>query len=983
MEDESGSITYNYQEKEFYDACNDTDKKQIWELIVEISTNENNGVFTLLRNYCEFYHNKRNRSSHSNTNEISESYYRCPEREILNLLKSIKFYDLMKKNHLIRHQIYSSLNENEKNQILVLIPKLQNYLLPTTNCNDEMQIERKDENNKKDKSVEKDEKDEKDEKHDVMTHEKPDKTIGKQEKKKKKQEKNVPAATKLSSSQKIRQEQRSMDVKAQINNSLSAESDSFYSKCIDLVLAYYFLRCNYFFNLCSKAKQVSLEHLEKYVDYVISFRDALDFFMPYKTEQDFMFQIFENLFTVISKNVNPEYFLLYGSKFLLMNQFKSKYQKSTKPFNEQLEFIQAMVNNPRAMFVLPWGVGVGKTALLPVIAQYYMKDEFFKKKMFYCVFAGPVRDQNAAYLYRCGIPFALIVKGKNYKAMKNNGGKPLSNTIPEYMWELQPSFHCNNDSKVYPQIYIVEPEFMEYYIKYQYEIERLIRFDAVNQIVPMSMFIPNKKKRYAHLQNRFLWPDRKSFGIIIDEPDKSNEHLSYVLENLPESSFLMSATDTDLFTQNMRTSYMVRNDNEFNEHDSDSEKFNKDYPHEVITIEGKTIGVSTTLKAGFLPNSPVISPLHGVSSHSQFLRRLKKIKTNTSLQRFLSPQVFYYLIFEIIAKFNPSEKYFFQDIIQLDIRSITFTVISEKILQCMAIISENKTSDDFYRINFQFPPDIVNVYSHKSSNEYTDLLRHQMNQLFTSRSHEFLDGCLIATHNIGFFLETIDPFLSHRMQKNPNYSLSSLETMVQENESACRLAMINQQRHVMRSVEDEENALEERAEIMKRILRKIPIKQYDIFNTKSYIQKHCPHFFETNESEQCRFSDPLTLIQENNLNEDPVNWKLSLPVSTNIPEYVNLWNFFGLGCLDFSRENYLRAISNSDNGSTAYLLSDKNTAYGLNIKITHAVLTDLDPHTFLDKNAYFQMSGRVGRNNQNSTGDVLILSPLLFDHLFD
>jgi hypothetical protein len=56
-------------------------------------------------------------------------------------------------------------------------------------------------------------------------------------------------------------------------------------------------------------------------------------------------------------------------------------------------------------------------------------------------------------------------------------------------------------------------------------------------------------------------------------------------------------------------------------------------------------------------------------------------------------------------------------------------------------------------------------------------------------------------------------------------------------------------------------------------------------------------------------------------------------------------------------------------------------AYGLNLKISHAILFD-DDTAPLRTSICLQLSGRVGRIGQESTGYVYLTSPSLFNTLF-
>ena len=70
--------------------------------------------------------------------------------------------------------------------------------------------------------------------------------------------------------------------------------------------------------------------------------------------------------------------------------------------------------------LLQGDLGAGKTALIAPLSYIYQQMNY---QTLYCVPFGPVRDQSAALLYRCGIPFAYVTQ------------------ITDDSFELQPSYH--------------------------------------------------------------------------------------------------------------------------------------------------------------------------------------------------------------------------------------------------------------------------------------------------------------------------------------------------------------------------------------------------------------------------------------------------------------------------------------------------------------------------------------------------------------
>lgn len=847
----------------FIDAVTENEKNHIWNLIVDISTGENLSIYKLLCDYLN-KRNKRNnnRSLTTSSNSNLNYYFHSPLICLQEIFNVISLSTFIKENELTFQSKLASL-DNESFAYFFSC-----YFLRESSNGNEKEISK----NKKGRPI-----------------------------------------VKQTSIERLQEEKKVLSVRNDLRQ--IDQETVFKSKCIELICFFYFYQC------------IRAKNNDVYTDYLFSFRDSLDYFTSSFMEESTLpiLQLLEILFEILSKKINATYFLQYSHKYLISNHFKLNYQRSIKAYPEQLEFIDNLIENEDSLFILPWGTGVGKTALLPVISQYFMNI----KKIFYCVFAGPVRDQNAAYLYRCGIPFALVTKYSLGKKEK---------------WDLQPSYHCNNN--VFPQVFIVEPEFMAYYL--QFMNSSLLNEDV--NVYSLDILVPDYKPRYLHLRRRNeLFPkDPNLFGIIIDEPDDTNIFLDYIFSNITPSSFIMSATDTNLF-------------NEYHQ-----EQFKIKFSSKIINLSSSTIGISTTLRTG--SDYRILSPFHCINSHQEFILRIHYVKNNILLQRFLSPHVFHYFIFEIIAKLHRDQRKLFCEILILDYRTISFTEIAHKVLLVCERLSEIKVSDDFYKNTFCY---------NDSSMEKSQF--ELIENIIIYRSRDYLHGCIIATNNVNEFYHLLENiFEKHRFKE---ISIDALQKMVKENEQECRNKLLSICKHKY-TQELQLEYDEMKLNITKNIIQCLPIDPGEIINTKSYINlKNKEEKLINNSSKNVRYNDIIPLYHNGDFLEDPLNWSVALPITQNIPDYVNIMKFRGIACLDYSRENCLKTIFDSDLRRVAFILSDKNTAYGLNVKISHAILADIDPDTFLPKNAYFQIAGRVGRNNQQEIGDVYILSSALFQYL--
>jgi hypothetical protein len=215
---------------------------------------------------------------------------------------------------------------------------------------------------------------------------------------------------------------------------------------------------------------------------------------------------------------------------------------------------------------------------------------------------GPVRDQSAALLYRCGIPFAYVV-----------AADPAHGTA----YELQPSYHCG-DGRL-PQVYIVDPAFVKYYTQYWAKFEALVGEDGVldPRENPPDIFIP-KKKRYVHLSHAIWNPD---WVLLLDEPCEEDDDVRWVLHHLPPTAFVMSATSWELVDAEVQC-----------RHEETRGKA-------CVMVAARTVGVSTTLVGYWLESEPVLSPFHGIRTKAEFVTKLAFVRDKILWRRFLSAEV--------------------------------------------------------------------------------------------------------------------------------------------------------------------------------------------------------------------------------------------------------------------------------------------------------------------------------------------------------
>ena len=481
----------------------------------------------------------------------------------------------------------------------------------------------------------------------------------------------------------------------------------FHCQVTEVIVLYYLFVSHY--SLREKVVQT-------FVDAVFSLRDALTSFR-HQTHSAVV-QITE----LFLKHVAPMFpwstFLQRFTHVLIKTHFKRRFQKALKPFPEQDALVQQVHRHPDSLFVLPWGVGTGKTAMLPPLATHYYRSE--GKQTLYCVPFGPVRDQSAALLYRCGIPFAYVVKSS-------------SGAMAEE-WELQPSYHCGNGKQ--PMVLIVDPLFVRYYTIYWQQFELLasdgtaetdLSLDAREN--PPDIFLPTKKRRYSHL-NHGLWNPR--WTLILDEPCEENENVRWLLYNLPSSAFVMSATSWELVDDSVQAKYADTHD------------------QTCVTIPANTIGVSTTLVGYWLDGDPILSPFHGVQSKQEFEAKLAYVRDKVLWKRFLSAEVLFDWAVRI-RKVVPDMKLS----VAFDLSAVTFDSICGRVLEyCDTFVDHPSLDDAFYKTFFGF-----GAQKHLPASACGEP-PHPLLHLLTAESARFLGGCIVGTPTVKATYTTMQPLLA-------------------------------------------------------------------------------------------------------------------------------------------------------------------------------------------------------------------------------
>lgn len=688
--------------------------------------------------------------------------------------------------------------------------------------------------------------------------------------------------------------------------------EDFHNRVMEVVVLYYMHVAHYSF----KDKV-----LQTFIDATFSLRDALQCFSTtlHPTLHYYAHQFLDN--------IKPQFpwksFLQSYTQVLIRTHFKKHFQKALKPFKEQEALVQAVHKEPHNLYILPWGVGTGKTAMLPPLSHFYHERGH---QTLYCVPFGPVRDQSAALLYRCGIPFAYVVRTSGaYKEQ----------------FELQPSFHCSDGKE--PQVLIVDPDFVRYYMLYWQEFELTVdTFDVREQ--PPDVYLPTGKKRYSHLSH-LMWNDQ--FALVLDEPCEEDDNVHWVLNNLPETSFVMSATSWNLVDDTVQQLYTQRTSKQ---------------PQ---TIEATTIGVSTTLVGYWLANDPVLSPFHGVKTKMEFVQKYDYVSNKVLWKRFLSANVLLdwaSRIGKVLEGHTLS--------IAFDIEHVTFDSICERVLQyCRLFIDNNDLGDEFYATFFAFGSPKT-MRGDSMSTEFIHML--------TTNSAMYMGGCIVGTPTVKSTYERMQPLLS---------DFPTLDEM-QHKIDAHRKAICAMYNDVQKIPVTKRGDLERKRDKIREIEGKrnssLPIPESIILNTPEYIQRYRQKLPKSNK--------PLPYLRVQQLEErgDPSkgldDWRMELDVMegsfwrTN--EEALKWRWKGVGSIMDHKEFNMKNINDLEKGYVGFMLLDKLGAQGLNLKIRHGILMRGEDGSMLPASTCLQVAGRVGRWGQDDTGFVYLTEEELFWRVF-
>ena len=426
------------------------------------------------------------------------------------------------------------------------------------------------------------------------------------------------------------------------------------------------------------------------------------------------------------------------SYLLLKSDFKTNYDKSIVLYSEQKKIIDLIkTNNGSGLYTLGWGVGCGKTEMVPAICTIAYS---FNSYLIYAVSTGPIRNQMASLLLKCGVPFAFVTYNQKIK-----------------QYQIQPSYACKNG--IFPKIYITS-----------FNYAKLI----ISGIIP-NLFYPDKSY-YKHINENNIWDSK--IWYIIDEPDPDDINIQYIINHLPETIFIMSAT-----------CYHIIDDSIINKY---KEKYKNHYTS--LTDE---IGVSASIYSWWTDNPIMITPWHGCNNISQFKNRNNQINKSTMLKRYISPPVVTKLLLLLKIKLH--------DIIKISLFNISYKLISDIGIQIAEYIIKHK-DDNWIFENFKLA---------ESTNNFN------INQIIKN-AHLFSGGTLIGINDINN---------TYNLLKN-EITLPDIETMNND--------LINKKNSILYEIQKHNKALKTNDDIPFVIqqIDRLPINEKLIINSYQYCQDH-------------------------------------------------------------------------------------------------------------------------------------------------
>lgn len=694
-------------------------------------------------------------------------------------------------------------------------------------------------------------------------------------------------------------------------------SPDFKSNVVEIILLYY-VQISYY--------AYSSKLLTTFFDAAISFVSALRYHRP---------KIPPPLVTMLvaykdwlNKQLPWPELLRKHDNYIINNHFKKYFRRALVPFPEQSTLLQHLRDDPMRSFLLPWGVGTGKTSMLPVLARIYERRDC---QVLYHVPYGPIRDQSAALLYRCGIPYAYMWDNRNGT------------------FTMQPSFYCGD--KHLPVVLICDDAYLKYHAKFIEEVNQYERAMAGTTTTttgegggrgggdaapPSYKIVLPSSARYAHLTLDNVW--KRNYALIMDEPHGGSDEMRELFKIAPPVTFVMSATlfDTAAELHEMR---------------------------EWCVVPPVSVGVSTTLIGHWLDGEPIVTPFTNCSTVDELRGRIDRVGENVLYKRFLSGQALFDLGIRIKRCCQRNMN------VRFDLATLTFDDIAHRYISWLR---ELVADDDFQ------DEECKALFSKETPKQSVNMER-LMREIVVERSGEFRGGTILCGPSVEHMYEAMEPLLQHLELA----TIDDLDTVLSDRSTQANLVH-EQLKRVSANDMDEIMMLTSQLDYLH--FDKIPIAYENMVNTMEFIEKH--NTTASKETQQ-RWTKRFPFVQLQPTIQEGIpgqTWSVSLDTITSRfrTDHANelRWRFHGVGSIIGDKVFNMKNIADIEEGRLAFLLVDALGAQGMNLSISNGILLPDHDGTPLSPDLCLQATGRVGRWNQSHSGRVLITTPALFESLF-
>jgi len=695
-----------------------------------------------------------------------------------------------------------------------------------------------------------------------------------------------------------------------------------YLSIIEYIIIYYMHFVNKSYKYIKKQKDLDI-NIPLFFNSLFSVRDS------YKDNSDLLEEAFKeqlNKFLEYYEKKVDYYVLIDNySHYMFNNHYKNHFRHNIKLYKEQEYLLDKLEENDyTGIYILPWGIGCGKTSLVAPLS-YLINSNSKKDTIFYCISKPPVKDQTAANMYRCGVPFAYIEQ------------------TGEHSYIVNPSYHCKND--IMPIIYIVQNQFIVDFINKNND-----------ESSELSLTVPYHKRDYEHLKNLEKQLYMYNYSLIIDEPDGSDSNLLYILDNLPKLTILMSATSHGLINEKRIGKYMKKNSY------IDRDKY-------INIIKMKDVKITTTLTSFWDDNQYILSPYTNCVNKHQLHMLTQLIEMDNIYKRFISPKV----LIDLYNKLLKKKDYYKELDIELNLNELSImdmkldNIIYIVINFIKRLIKNNKVSDDIITELFK-----INKLRTKTE-------QHLYQELLETHTTLFTGGSLIGTSNIEKVYENI---YKYKLVKDDIIDINDLyhkldkyTKSVRDNIKRGLLSLKSEQIRLKKNEDDSYIASRRQAIYEKFAINKLPIENRYIINTKEFLNINDKTTTNTN------YVIPLLCIEKGDKESHIEKWSYDLDTTLHVSQEKELCRLVGIGSINESnRLFYMKNIKDLNNGSLAYNISDSSGAFGLNLKIQSLIL--MDDIIKETTEVILQKIGRVGRPGQLCTGFVYLTDYNIFEKLF-